>query len=151
MFKARLHPEQISNTFSDEQIDRLHDAIIHVIDTAIENDAEKARFPSDWLFAHRKAGKLPTGEKIVLLKVGGRTSAVVPSLQIKTGAVAGDVGTPVKVQTPKANVVKPEVEDDDADTPLTSKSKKRKATVELKQEVKKENVKPSSKTRRKSN
>jgi formamidopyrimidine-DNA glycosylase len=43
------------------------------------------------IMKHRKAGKLPTGEKITLLKVGGRTSAVVPSLQKKTGAVAGDV------------------------------------------------------------
>jgi hypothetical protein len=45
------------------------------------------------LFAHRKAGKLPGGEKITLLKVGGRTSAVVPSLQKKTGAVAADIGS----------------------------------------------------------
>jgi formamidopyrimidine-DNA glycosylase len=49
------------------------------------------------IMKHRKAGKLPTGEKITLLKVGGRTSAVVPSLQKKTGAVAGDVDEkPVK-------------------------------------------------------
>jgi hypothetical protein len=80
---------------------------------------------------HRKAGKLPTGEKIILLKVGGRTSAVVPSLQKKTGAVAGDVDekpTKVKAQKPvkgkaaqklgkatKKRKVKEESEDEDED------------------------------------
>lgn len=34
---------------------------------------------------------LPNGNKIVHLKVGGRTSAVVPAVQKKTAAVAGDV------------------------------------------------------------
>ena len=37
------------------------------------------------------ANRLPNGEKIVHLKVGGRTSAIVPSVQKKTAAVAGDV------------------------------------------------------------
>ena len=35
--------------------------------------------------------KLPNGAKIVFLTVGGRTSAVIPSVQKKTGPVAGDV------------------------------------------------------------
>lgn len=40
-----------------------------------------------------KKGKnvLPNGEQIVHLKVGGRTSAIVPSVQKKTGPVAGDI------------------------------------------------------------
>lgn len=34
---------------------------------------------------------MPDGSKIVHLTVGGRTTAVVPSVQKKTGAVAGDI------------------------------------------------------------
>lgn len=97
MYQARLHPEQYSNTFSDEQIKRLHKAMMYVCDTAVELLAESDRFPADWLMKHRwskgkkDGSKLPTGEKITFLKVGGRTSAIVPSLQKKTAAVAGDV------------------------------------------------------------
>ena len=95
MYQARLHPEQYSNTFTDEQIERLHKAIMYVCDTAIEVNADSSLFPKDWLMNHRwskgKETKLPTGEKVTFLKVGGRTSAIVPSLQKKTAAVAGDV------------------------------------------------------------
>ena len=97
MYQARLHPEQYSNTFSDEQIKRLHDAIMYVCDTAVGTLAESDKFPKDWLMKYRwdkgkKSGsKLPNGAKITFLTVGGRTSAIVPSVQKKTAAVAGDV------------------------------------------------------------
>jgi formamidopyrimidine-DNA glycosylase len=59
---------------------------------------ESTRFPEDWLFNHRwgkgkkdAPGTLPNGAKITFLTVGGRTSCVVPSVQKKTGAVAGEV------------------------------------------------------------
>ncbi len=60
--------------------------------------ADSSKFPEDWLFKHRwgKGKKdslttLPNGAKITYLTVGGRTSCVIPSVQKKTGAVAGDV------------------------------------------------------------
>lgn len=99
LFQARIHPEQYSNTFSDEQIKMLHDKLMEVCTIACDTLAESDKFPDNWLMKHRwKKGKkesstLPTGEKIIHLTVGGRTSAVVPSLQKKTGAVAGDVST----------------------------------------------------------
>jgi formamidopyrimidine-DNA glycosylase len=77
---------------------------------------------------HRKAGKLPTGEKITLLKVGGRTSAVVPSLQKKTGAVAGDVDE--KAEKGKAAA--------DKAPKSTGSTKKRKANEADEQPVKME-------------
>jgi formamidopyrimidine-DNA glycosylase len=97
MYQARLHPEQYSNTFSDEQVKRLHDAIMYVCDTAVGTLAESDKFPKDWLMKYRwdkgkKSGsQLPNGAKITFLTVGGRTSAIVPSVQKKTAAVAGDV------------------------------------------------------------
>ena len=108
MFQARLHPEQYSNTFSDEQIKKLHEAIMYVCDTAVEANAESDKFPPDWLMKYRwdkgknKESKLPSGEKIVFLKVGGRTSAIVPSLQKKTAAVAGDVSEGTEGEAPES-------------------------------------------------
>jgi len=152
MYQARLHPEQYSNTFSDEQIKRLHDAIMYVCDTAVETLAESDKFPSDWLMKHRwgkgkkDGSKLPTGEKITFLKVGGRTSAIVPSVQKKTAAVAGDVSEgaedddaeeevkPKKGGKRKA-VAQKEDEDAGAEEKQTVKPKRaRKAVKEVKEE-----------------
>jgi formamidopyrimidine-DNA glycosylase len=97
MYQAHLHPEQYSNTFNDEQIKRLHDAMMYVCDTAVAANGDSDEFPKDWLMKHRwgkgkkDGSKLPNGDKITFLKVGGRTSAIVPSRQKKTAAVAGDV------------------------------------------------------------
>ncbi|TGO65990.1 hypothetical protein BOTNAR_0071g00270 [Botryotinia narcissicola] len=98
LYNARLHPEQYSNTFSSEEIKRLHTSMMSVCQTAVDLLADSSKFPDDWMFKHRwgkgkKDGPtaLPNGEKITFLTVGGRTSCVVPSVQKKTGAVAGDV------------------------------------------------------------
>ena len=65
---------------------------------AVETLADSSKFPEEWLFKHRwgKGKKdspnvLPNGAKIKHVTVGGRTSAIVPSVQKKTGKVAGDV------------------------------------------------------------
>lgn len=92
MFQSRLHPEQYSDDFSDDDISKLYKAIVYVCDTAVENLGDSDKFPADWLFNHRwgkgkkgAATTLPTGEKITFITVGGRTSCIVPSLQKKTG------------------------------------------------------------------
>ncbi|ETS78268.1 hypothetical protein PFICI_10330 [Pestalotiopsis fici W106-1] len=92
MYQAKLHPEQYSDDFSDEDIAKLYKAATYVCDTAVGVLGDSDRFPADWLFQHRwgKGKKdhptaLPTGEKIVFITVGGRTSCVVPSVQRKTG------------------------------------------------------------------
>jgi formamidopyrimidine-DNA glycosylase len=61
---------------------------------------------------------LPNGEKIVHLKVGGRTSAIVPSVQKKTAAVAGDIDSAEASETEKPakgrkRKVKAEEDEDD--------------------------------------
>ncbi|KAI9650740.1 hypothetical protein NHQ30_000765 [Ciborinia camelliae] len=98
LYNARIHPEQYSNTFSSEEIKRLHASIMYICQTAVDLLADSAKFPDDWMFKHRwgkgkKDGPttLPNGEKITFITVGGRTSCVVPSVQKKTGAVAGDL------------------------------------------------------------
>ena len=114
MYQAKLHPEQYSNTFSDEQIKRLHDAIMYVCGTAVDTLAESDKFPKDWLMKYRwdkgkkTGGKLPNGAKITFLTVGGRTSAVVPSVQKKTAAVAGDVSESAAEESDEAEAeIKP--------------------------------------------
>jgi len=98
MYDARMHPEQYSNTLSGAQISQLHKSIHHVCGLAVETLADSSKFPKEWLFKHRwTKGKkdapttLPNGSKFLFLTVGGRTSAVVPSVQKKTGPVKKDV------------------------------------------------------------
>jgi formamidopyrimidine-DNA glycosylase len=138
LYQARIHPEQYSNTFDDEQIKRIHDNLIGVCTTACELLADSSRFPENWLMKYRwdkgkkDANVLPNGAKIVHLQVGGRTSAVVPSVQKKTAAVAGDV----------------ESEDDDAEaTSKTTKGQKRKAKVEPEDDGEEEEQKPAKRGR----
>lgn len=52
----------------------------------VDVEADRSKFPSNWLAMHRlgeKAGvyRLPTGERVESVKIGGRTSAFVPSVQ----------------------------------------------------------------------
>lgn len=77
---------------------------MYVCQTAVDLLADSSKFPEEWLFKHRwgkgkkdSVSTLPNGAKITFLTVGGRTSCVVPSVQKKTGAVAGDVGDPPTV------------------------------------------------------
>ncbi len=98
MYHARIHPEQYSNTLTDAQLRQLHTSLLYVCSTAVDLLADSTKFPENWLFKHRwgkgkkdQKKELPNGDKIVYITVGGRTSAVVPSVQKKTGPVAGDV------------------------------------------------------------
>lgn len=47
LYQARLHPEQYSNTFSDEQISRLYKALMYVCDTAVELLGDSDNLPKD--------------------------------------------------------------------------------------------------------
>lgn len=98
MYNARMHPEQYSNTLSAAQISQLHKSIHYVCGLAVDLLADSSKFPEEWLFKHRWAkGKkdapttLPNGLKFVFMTVGGRTSAVVPSIQKKTGPVKKEI------------------------------------------------------------
>ncbi|KAH0492795.1 hypothetical protein TgHK011_007728 [Trichoderma gracile] len=94
LYQAKLHPEQYSDTFSDAEIKRLHEAIRYVCQLAVDKLGDSDQFPDHWLFKHRwgkgdkgAATKLPNGEKIAFITVGGRTSCYAPGVQKKTGAV----------------------------------------------------------------
>lgn len=114
MYNARMHPEQYSNTLSSTQVSQLHKSIHYVCGLAVGTLSDSSKFPEDWLFKHRwTKGKkdapttLPNGSKFVFLTVGGRTSAVVPSVQKKTGPVKKDVGLDGEVDGSNADEEQP--------------------------------------------
>jgi formamidopyrimidine-DNA glycosylase len=124
MYDAKMHPEQYCNTLSDEQIEQLHRSIHYVCGTAVDLLGDSEQFPDTWLFKYRwgKGKKdasniLPNGHKIAFLTVGGRTSAVVPALQKKTGPVAKEMDEAVDDEKPKkaSKKRKVEVEDEEED------------------------------------
>ncbi|KAG4032807.1 hypothetical protein MFRU_006g02710 [Monilinia fructicola] len=154
LYHARLHPEQYSNTFSSEEIKRLHHSMMYICQTAVDLLADSSKFPDDWMFKHRwgKGKKdsptaLPNGQKITFLTVGGRTSCVVPSVQKKTGAVAGESkkrsassdsesvqDVPVRKQSSRKRKVavasiKSEESDEDTTEQQNSKTTPRKSTL----------------------
>ncbi|KAJ7226011.1 DNA glycosylase/AP lyase [Mycena pura] len=95
LYNARVHPEQRSNTLTNEQLAALHHQTANVCQIAVAVDADDSKFPENWLFKHRwgkgkKAAhdlKLPTGAPATIkwITVGGRTSAYVAELQTVGG------------------------------------------------------------------
>ncbi len=152
LYDARIHPEQYSNTLTPAQIAQLHRSIHYVCKFSVDNLADSSKFPEEWLFKHRwSKGKkdsvttLPNGSKFVFLTVGGRTSCVVPSVQKKTGPVAGGVQKksrgdhedeeetkPEPKKGKKASKAAAKVEEDDAEEPAVKPSRGKKRA--LKQE-----------------
>ncbi len=90
LYRSRLHPDQSFLTISEAS--KLVSEIHHVLSTAVKclNDGEK-QFPEEWLFHRRWRGggnkgtnsKDVNGKTISFVKSGGRSSAIVPSLQKK--------------------------------------------------------------------
>lgn len=127
---------------------------MYICQTAVDLLADSSKFPDDWMFKHRwgKGKKdsptaLPNGQKITFLTVGGRTSCVVPSVQKKTGAVAGESkkrsassdsesvqDVPVRKQSSRKRKVavasiKSEESDEDTTEQQNSKTTPRKSTL----------------------
>lgn len=108
---------------------------------------DSTKFPDDWLFNHRwgkgkkdAPGTLPNGAKITFLTVGGRTSCVVPSVQKKTGAVAGEIKQESKDGEDGGVEAKEEVDEakeNGKKSKRGSQRGKRKASEEETEEVKK--------------
>lgn len=90
LYQAAIHPEQAYLTLDQATI--LREKLHFILDTAISCLSCREEFPASWLFHCRwskrasnsgNAIKDPQGRSVVFLKAGGRTSAVVPSIQKK--------------------------------------------------------------------
>lgn len=106
-----------------------------------------------WDKGKKNANVLPNGEKIIHLKVGGRTSAVVPSVQKKTGPVAGDVSAK-DIAEAQADAGAEEDDDEAVKSKPKSRGKKEKTAngtngVKDEEDVE-EDVKPATSKKRKS-
>ena len=155
---------------NDDQIKELHSALHYVCSTSVDLLADSEKFPANWLFKHRwSKGKksascvLPSGEKITFLTVGGRTSAVVPSVQKKTGPVAKDINNadvgnaPSKPKRKRASTIKEESQseasEEDTKPQKTGPKRQNKKTIKTEDEDETK-IKPAeaeSSTRRRSN
>lgn len=134
LYHAKVHPEQYSNTLNDDQIKHLNSAMHYVCATSVDLLADSEKFPEDWLFKHRwgkgkknQPAVLPNGEKITFLTVGGRTSAVVPSVQKKTGPVskgADDEGVNDTMGNSKRKRAAEPKQESDSEVEEESKTKK---------------------------
>lgn len=88
LYQSEIHPDQTNLT--EEEVHRLEDRLEHVLCTANECLKCGVEYPLDWIFQIRWSksktnnGKNLSdskGRKVIFLKSGGRTSAIVPSIQ----------------------------------------------------------------------
>ncbi len=85
LYQARIDPRRHGNQLTPREIERVRRRLIAIVRRAVEVDADKKRFPRNWLF-HLRWGKDPEastldGNKIEFLQVAGRTTAWVPARQ----------------------------------------------------------------------
>lgn len=153
LYQAKLHPEQYSNSFSDAEIKTLYESIRYVCQTAVDKLGDSDQFPEHWLFNHRwgkgdkgSSSKLPNGEKLAFITVGGRTSCYAPGVQKKTGQVVpGAKAEPIKAESDEEKVPvkksrkqKPELNgviDDEPPAKKKKTNKVKKEEEEAKQEL----------------
>ncbi|CAE7339670.1 FPG1 [Symbiodinium microadriaticum] len=91
LYQSTIHPESPANALSPKAVKQLSIAIEEVINTAVAAHADSKQFPKDWIFHCRwnkgkKAGttiytRQGNQASISFITVGGRTSAIVPTLQ----------------------------------------------------------------------
>lgn len=84
LYQAKLDPHRRCSDLSDNDIRRLRNQLLRVIDKAVEAGADAGRFPRAWLFHHRwgkTSEKTVRGEAIRFDTIGGRTTAWAPERQ----------------------------------------------------------------------
>ncbi|KAK0709783.1 hypothetical protein B0T26DRAFT_653700, partial [Lasiosphaeria miniovina] len=149
LFHAKLHPEQYCNDFSDESISQLYKSIRYVCQLAVDKLGDSDEFPKDWLFNHRwgkgsKGGsRLPNGERLAFLTVGGRTSCYAPDIQKKSGNVAPGIKEEPLESEPDTSSPKKQARS------KATKSKQDQPPIKRKKAVddEKEKVKPAKKSK----
>ena len=84
LYQSGISPTRPGNQLSRDEVERLRARLQSVIEAAVAVEADKARFPADWLF-HQRWGRTrdPSigGSSIVRETIAGRTTAWVPDSQ----------------------------------------------------------------------
>jgi len=104
LYQTRMHPDQ--NYLTEEEATVLLHRLHTILDQAVRCLYKDQEFPREWLFHYRwnkrQSGKTTVtdahGRSIVFVTSGGRTSAVVPSIQRKKARKLVTTTTPRKEQ-----------------------------------------------------
>lgn len=85
LYQSRIAPKRSAASLTKAEVTALRRAIRSVLTRAVTVSADHQRFPASWLFEHRWGGTRGAdriaGQPIVRERVGGRTTAWVPSRQ----------------------------------------------------------------------
>ncbi|KAI9891174.1 MAG: hypothetical protein M1814_003017 [Vezdaea aestivalis] len=138
LYGARIHPAAPCASLSDAQLEALREQLLGVTGKAVEVLSDSEKFPEHWIMRHRwgkgkHGNKLPSGESLSFVTVGGRTSAVVTARQ-KMGQKGKETGV-------KAEAAEDEDEQDPEEKPSTPVKKRK--TPKVVKSVRKTVVKTS--------
>lgn len=85
LYQARIDPRRRGTDLTAAEARRIHAKLGEIVRTACAVDADKERFPREWLFHHRwgkdAEARTARGERIEHVEIGGRTTAWVPAVQ----------------------------------------------------------------------
>lgn len=130
LYRCHIHPDQ--TYLNEDEVKKVMIKLHYILTTAIRCLTENVEFPNDWLF-HRRwrngGGKNATssikdvnGHTIVFIQSGGRSTALVPSIQKIVNRKSSSITTTCQS---KKKVVKEQPLDDDAATsPKTNVKRK---------------------------
>ena len=109
LYQTKMHPDQ--NYLTQDEAKSLLERLHIILDKAVHCLYNDQEFPEDWLFHYRWSKRKKTvvkdahGRSIVFVTSGGRTSAVVPSIQKKRSKSA-TTAPPKQEAKSKKSVVK---------------------------------------------
>jgi len=85
LYHAGIAPQRLGASLSRPEVARLAEALVRIIQWAVEVGADSEKYPEDWLFHTRwgggKGDELHQGQPLLREAIGGRTTAWVPSRQ----------------------------------------------------------------------
>ncbi|MFO8010752.1 MAG: DNA-formamidopyrimidine glycosylase family protein [Dehalococcoidia bacterium] len=84
MYQVKIHPKVRVAGLDDTKLEKLYEAVRHVLETAIEAGADPSRMPEHYLLPIReKDGSCPRcGTRIEAAKISGRTGYYCPGCQV---------------------------------------------------------------------
>ncbi|KAJ3132622.1 hypothetical protein HK100_005176 [Physocladia obscura] len=145
LYTAKIHPAQYCYTLLDNEVDALHRAISAVVSHACSVNADHNLFPKSWLFHYRwfkgKRSKsadggpaMPDGNKIIFETCAGRTTAIIPAVQILRPAPEQQTSKK-KTKVSKKKAKNSNTSDEEEDNYESDDSKKAKPTKSAKQKI----------------
>lgn len=85
LYQAGIDPRRSANQLTPEELERVRRRLGAVVKLAVRVDADKSRFPVNWLFhvrwGKKKDARTAEGNRVVFASIGGRTTAWVPQRQ----------------------------------------------------------------------